>query len=93
MNPEIRRLFADYLLDSNNPLAAAMLVVADVLCRPTSEPIVIEPDDKGTLSVKEAAERLHTSSKKIYQMCLTGQLRCTRVVGHIRIPVEEIERL
>ena len=31
MNAEIRRLFAEYLLDAKNPVAAAVLVLADVL--------------------------------------------------------------
>ena len=63
MNAEIKALFADYLLDAKDPVAAAVLALADMLSRPTPEPIVIESDDRGTLSVKEAAERLHTSSR------------------------------
>jgi excisionase family DNA binding protein len=51
----------------------------------------IEPDDRQTYGVKEAAELLHTSSKKVYQMCLAGKLRCVRIGGRIRIPIEEIE--
>jgi excisionase family DNA binding protein len=41
--------------------------------------------------VKEAASRLNISSKKVYQMCLSRELRCIRAGGRIRIPVEEIE--
>ena len=92
MNAAIKQLFDEYLLDAKDPVAAAVLALADVLCRPTPEPIVIEPDDKGTLSVKEAASRLNISSKKVYQMCLAGQLRCTRIGGRVRIPLDEIER-
>jgi excisionase family DNA binding protein len=91
MNPEIKRLFAEYLLDAKDPVAAAVLVLADAIRRPAPEPIIIEPDDKGTLSVKEAASRLNTSSKKVYQMCLAGQMRCFCVGCSIRIPVDEIE--
>jgi excisionase family DNA binding protein len=54
--------------------------------------VIIEPDDRQTYGVKEAAELLRTSSKKVYQMCLAGQMRCTRAGGHVRIPLDEIER-
>ena len=89
MNAEIRRLFAEYLLDAKDPVAAAVLTLADTLRR---EPIVVEPDDRGTVGVKEAAELLHTSSKQVYLMCLAGRLRCVRIGGRIRIPIDEIER-
>ena len=89
MNAEIRRLFAEYLLDAKDPVAAAVLTLADTLRR---EPIIVEPDDNGTVGVKEAAELLHTSSKQVYLMCLAGRLRCVRIGGRIRIPIDEIER-
>lgn len=89
MNAEIKRLFAAYLLDAKNPVAAAVLTLADTLRR---EPIVIEADDRGTVGVKEAAELLHTSSKQVYLMWLTGRLRGRCVRGQVRIPIEEVER-
>jgi excisionase family DNA binding protein len=89
MNPQINQLFAEYLLDAKDPLAAAVLTLADTLYR---EPIIIEPDDKETVGVKEAAELLHTSSKKVYLMCLAGKMRCRCVGGRLRIPIDEIER-
>ena len=89
MNPQIKQLFAEYLLDAKDPTAAAVLVLADVL---RQEPVIIEPDDRQTYGVKEAAELLRTSSKKVYQMCLAGKLRCMRIGGRVRIPIEEIER-
>lgn len=92
MNGEIKRLFAEYLLDAKAPLAAALLVLADVLARAAPEPIIVETDDQGTVGVKEAAELLHTSSKQVYLMCLTGKLRGRCIGGRVRIPVEEIER-
>ena len=73
-------------------MAAAVLTLADMLCRTTPEPIIIEPDDRQTYGVKEAAELLHTSSKKVYLMCLAGKLRCVRIGGRVRIPIDEIER-
>jgi len=89
MNAEIKRLFGEYLRDAKNPVAAAVLTLADTLYQ---EPIIVEPDDRGTVGVKEAAELLHTSSKKVYQMCLAGRLRCVRIGGRVRIPIDEIER-
>jgi excisionase family DNA binding protein len=70
-------------------VAATVLTLADTLYR---EPIVVETDDKGTGGVKEPAELLRTSSKKVYLMCLAGKLRCVRIGGRVRIPIEEIER-
>jgi len=92
MNAEIRRLFAEYVLEAKDPVAAAVLTLADTLCRPTREPIIIEPDDRQTYGVKEAAELLQTSSKKVYLMCLAGTLRCVRIGGRVRIPIDEIEQ-
>jgi excisionase family DNA binding protein len=88
MNPQINQLFAEYLLDAKDPVTAAVLTLADTLYR---EPIIIEPDDRQTYGVKEAAELLHTSSKKVYLMCLAGKLRCVRIGGRVRIPIDEIE--
>jgi len=42
--------------------------------------------------VKDAARRLNLSSKKVYQMCITGTLRCFGSGNAIRIPLEEVER-
>jgi excisionase family DNA binding protein len=94
MNAEIKRLFAEYLLEARDATAAAVLVLADVLRQKTlrQEPVITEPDDRQTYGVKEAAELLNTSSKKVYQLCLGGKLRCLRIGGRIRIPFDEIER-
>jgi len=89
MNDDIKHLFEQYLLAANDPVAAAVLTLADTLHR---EPIIIEPADDGSLTVKEAARRLNLSSKMIYQMCLDGRLACFRAGRAIRIRVEEIER-
>ena len=92
MNAEIKALFAEYLLEAKDPVAAAVLTLAERLGQPTPEPIIVEPSDEGSLTVKEAASRLNLSSKKVYQMCLAGQLRCTRIGGRVRISLGEIER-
>ncbi len=92
MNPEIEHLFIHYLrMAGDDKPTAALLVLADVLARVTPEPIIVETDDQGTVGVKEAAELLHTSSKNVYLMCLTGKLRGRCIGCRVRIPVEEIE--
>jgi len=92
MNAEIKALFAEYLLDAKDPLAAAVLVLADVLGRKALDPIIVETDDKGTVGVKEAAELLKTSSKQVYLLCLAGKMRCHFIDGRVRISIDEIER-
>ena len=47
MNDDILHLFRQYLLESTNPVAAAMLTLADVI------------ESKGPVSVNEAARRLN----------------------------------
>ena len=64
--------FAEHLLEAKDSTAAAVLVLADVL---RQEPVIIEPDDRQTYGVKEAAELLRTSSKKVYQLCLVASRR------------------
>ena len=76
MKEKLQRLIA--YVTGALALAAAVLTLADTLHR---EPIIVEPDDRGTVGVKEAAELLHTSSKKVYLMCLAGKLRCTASAG------------
>jgi excisionase family DNA binding protein len=66
-----------------------VLVLADVL---RQEPVIIEPDDRQTYGVKEAAELLRTSSKKVHHLCLAGKLRSVRIGGRVRIPIEEVDR-
>jgi len=92
MNAEIKALFAEYLLEAKDPVAAAVLTLAERLGQPTPEPIIVEPSDEGSLTVKEAASRLRLSSKKVYRMCLAGELRCFRAGRAIRISLDEIER-
>jgi len=92
MNTEIKTLFDEYLLEAKDPVAAAVLVLAERLSQPIPEPIIIEPGDDGSLTVKDAAVRLNLSSKKVYRMCLAGELRCFRAGRAIRIALDEIER-
>lgn len=93
MNATIVALFTDYLsLTGGDHAAAASLVLADALTSMTPEPVVIEPEDCQSYTVKDAARRLNLSSKKVYQMCIAGELRCFKAGRAIRISTEEIER-
>ena len=94
MNEEILQLFTEYSTQPmmRSQVAAAVLTLAEMVSRPTPEPIIVESDERQTVGVKEAAELLHTSSKKVYLMCLAGKLRCVRIGGRVRIPIDEIDR-
>lgn len=73
MNARVSQSFAEYLLDAKARVPAAMLTLANTLRQSTAEPIIAETDDEGTVGVKEAAELLRISSKKIYFACLAGK--------------------
>jgi excisionase family DNA binding protein len=89
LNSEIKRLFDDHLQAANDPVAAAVLVLADMLYK---EPVIVESDDPNSYTVKDAAGLMNLSSRQVYQMCLAGQLRCFRAGRALRIPLDEIER-
>ncbi len=92
MNQEIKQLFSEYRSVTDDKLVAAVLVLADVLSRPEPEPIIVEPEDCHSYTVKEAAARMGVSSKTVYQLILAGKLHAYRIGSAIRIPVEEIAR-
>ncbi|MHB8107895.1 MAG: helix-turn-helix domain-containing protein [Candidatus Cryosericum sp.] len=91
MNPELTKLFFEYAEHVGCGPSAAIHTLADVLAR-KSEPIIVEPEDCRSYTVKETADRLHLSSKEVYQLCLDGILRSYRDAGGTRIPLIEIER-
>jgi excisionase family DNA binding protein len=86
MNDTVVQLYNEYLSLVGDPGGAASLVLADALTAKSETP------DR-SYTVKDAAGRLSLSSKKVYLMCLDGQLRSFRAGRAIRIPIEEIERL
>ena len=93
VNATIVALFTDYLnLTGGDHAAAAGLVLADALIAKTPEPVIVEPEDCRSYTVKDAARRLNLSSKQVYQKCIAGQLRSFKAGRAIRIPIEEIER-
>ena len=94
MNAAVNALYAEYLEHTGgDKAAAAILALAAVLHdSQSSNPLSLQPEDPGSLTVKEAAVRLNLSSKKVYRMCLAGELRCFRAGRAIRVSLEEIER-
>jgi len=88
MNDAIVNLYNDYLRLVGDPGGAASLTLADTLAK--SEATI--EDACQSYTVKEAARRLSLSSKKVYLMCIAGQLHCFRAGRAIRISTEEIER-
>jgi excisionase family DNA binding protein len=93
MNSPPEESFRKYINITTNPVAAAILVLAETLNKPeTIQPIVPSvPSDPDSLSVREAAIRLHLTSRQIYQLVLSGRMKCFRDPS-IRIPRDEINR-
>ena len=94
MNTTVGQIYRDYLgLTEGDKAAAASLTLAAALMENrASEPSPTTPLTGQTLTVNDAAARLKLSSKKIYQLCEAGQLRCFRAGRAIRIESEEIDR-
>jgi len=86
MNPDVLKIYAEYLERIDDKAAAAALAVADVLLRDRPEPA---PDR--ALSVVEAAERLHVSPKTVYELCQKGELSHHRVGRAIRFMPSDID--
>ena len=94
MNNQIVSQYNEYLkLTGGDKAAAASLTLAAVMLdHHPATPGQSPPDDSGSLTVKDAAVRLNLSSKKVYRMCLAGELRCFRAGRAIRVSIDEIER-
>ena len=94
MNATVNALYAEYLEHTGGDrAAAASLTLAAVMqdyqpATPGKSPL----DYASSLTVKDAAVRLNLSSKKVYRMCLAGELRCFRAGRAIRVSIDEIER-
>ena len=87
MNAAVNALYADYLEHTGgDKAAAASLALAAVMqdyqpAAPENSP----PADSGSLTVKDAAVHLNLSSKKVYRMCLAGELLLPCGPGHPRL--------
>jgi excisionase family DNA binding protein len=91
IDSNLESLYHEYMEVAQNPVAAAILTVGHVLQNQIeSEAEII--NDSGALNVKEAARQLNISSKKVYELCLIGRLKCFRAGRSIRITSEELRR-
>jgi excisionase family DNA binding protein len=89
MNTAVNTFYAEYLEHTGgDKAAAASLALAAVLVeggRQAPPPV--------SLTADEAAARLRINRKTLYGMCRRRAVRCYRAGRHLRIPLEEIERL
>lgn len=79
MANEIETLYRRYLTVTENPQAAATLVVAHQIGQ-----------QEESLTVGEASARLGCAPATIYKLCRSGQLPYHRVGRAIRIPADSL---
>ena len=79
----ITDLYQHYLAITNDPQAAATLVLAHVTSQERPE----------NLSVKQAAAHLGVSIEKIYALCRSGELRHSKIGRTIRIQAHDLQDL
>jgi len=89
MNAAVNTLYTEYLEHTGgDKAAAASLTLAAVMVEndhSTPPPTSLTPE--------EAAARLRLNRKTIYGLCQRRALRSYRAGRHLRIPLEEIERI
>jgi excisionase family DNA binding protein len=88
MNDAVLQLYGDYLQETGDKTAAASLALADVLLGQKAKPV------GASLTISEAAQLLNVSSRTVYDLCDSGQLRHQRIGkgrGTIRILPDDLE--
>ncbi len=78
----IEELFQRYMAVTDNPQAAATLVLAHVTA-----------GKNRLLTVKEAANELGVHPNKVYDMAKKGEIRCQRVGRQIRFEPEALTEI
>ena len=87
MNKQVQQLYAKYLeLTQGDKAAAASLTLADVMLEERESPV---PE---SLTVAEAAKRLHVSAGTVYDLCARGEIIHHRVGRAIRLRLADIGR-
>jgi excisionase family DNA binding protein len=90
MNPAVLALYERYLDKTGDKAAAASLALADVLLT-GRQPTEAAADAGRSLSVQEAAKRLHVAPNTVYHLCQKGQLAHHRVGKAVRILPADID--
>jgi excisionase family DNA binding protein len=86
MNKQVQQLYVKYLeMTEGDKAAAASLALAEVMIEDRESPVA------ESLTIAEAAKRLHISSKTVYELCARGEIVHHRVSRAIRFRPEDIE--
>ena len=86
MKKQVQQLYEKYLeLTEGDKAAAASLALADVMFEEQESPI---PE---SLTVAEAAKRLHVARNTVYELCARGEINHHRVGRTIRLCPADIE--
>ncbi len=86
MKKQVQQLYAKYLdLTEGDKAAAASLTLADVMLEERESPV---PE---SLTVAEAAKRLHISPFTLYDLCARGEIIHHRVGRAIRLRPADID--
>jgi excisionase family DNA binding protein len=86
MKKPVQQLYEKYLeMTGGDKAAAASLALADVMFKERESPI---PE---SLTVAEAAERLHVARNTVYDLCARGEINHHRVGRTIRLRPADIE--
>jgi len=86
MKKQVQQLYEKYLeMTEGDKAAAASLALADVMF---AEPESAIPE---SLTVAEAAKRLHVSPNTVYDLCTRGEIKHHRVGRAIRLRPADIE--
>jgi excisionase family DNA binding protein len=87
MKEQVRQLYEKYLrMTEGDRAAAASLALADVMFGEERELPIPE-----SLTVAEAAKRLHISPNTVYDLCARGEIIHHRVGRAIRLRPEDID--
>ena len=79
-------IYKTYLERTNDVQAAACLTLAEVVQAQTDQVENCAP----ILTVKEVAQRLRVSSKRVYELCADGDLPAFKVGRSLRVAVKAL---
>jgi len=86
MKKQVQQLYEKYLkMTEGDKAAAASLALADVMFEERESPI---PE---SLTVAEAAKRLHVAPNTVYGLCARGEINHHRIGRTIRLRPADIE--